>query len=259
MSYNSQKESRKVTWGGSVCVQCLYLHGRPVLQLHLPDQFFRPVLQLHLGYLLVDRTLQCQNRNNTYLSSNKTHFDYCRLVVQYEAVNRDSKRAAKANIKHYSEFCYDKSVSIIPEPAGSSFKFLQGTCVFNSKFSAYYERKTGSISVLSAHFAPQFFSTTTPRYCESYYTQRFATLVGKQHEIDRFSYSDSNIGRGLCSIIPLRVLSGAMKRIVPKNDKGTWHKLRSVAAAAAAAAYGRIKRLNRSNDVPTTTGHRQNP
>ena len=176
---------------------------------------------------------------------------------------------ALPRLKQYSEFCYDKSVSIILEPAGDSFKFLQGTFVFNPKFSAYYESKnwehwcaTGTLrTTVLQHYHS---------YCESYHTQRFATLVGKLHEIDRFSYPDSNIGRGLCSIIPdflaaeypLRILTGAMKRMASTTNKGTWHRLRP---AAAAAAYGRIKRLFRSNDVPTTKHHqmerthRQNP
>ena len=99
------------------------------------------------------------------------------FIVQYEDGNRDSKRAAKAYIKRYSESCFDKPVSIIPEQAGDRFKFLQaqGTFVFNRKFSAYYKRKNRE-----HRCATNTLRTTVLQhchsYCESCHTHRFATL-----------------------------------------------------------------------------------
>jgi hypothetical protein len=190
------------------------------------DMFFASVYD---GKLLRDGTYQFSNRNNVPASSNKRYFDDCRIVVQYERKNKASKQAAKDYISRYAKQCYHESVKIIPEPAGDGFKFLQGTFTFNPKFSARYEGKnwqhwleTGQLKVrLIQHYHS---------YCESYRNQRFATLVGKLHEIQNFSCPLENTWGGLLSIMPdlvfaeypINVIVGAMKRMATKTGYAGW-------------------------------------
>ena len=65
----------------------------------------------------------------------KHHHPPSRAVVQYEKGNATSKAAAQNYIAKYAAGCYDKSVKIIPEPAGRKFYFLQGTFVYSPSVS----------------------------------------------------------------------------------------------------------------------------
>ena len=162
------------------------------------DEFFKSIYD---GTHLVTGEWQYANSANTPLSSNKRYFDDCRLVVQYDSSSRESKAAAQQYIDKYAEVCYHQSVTIIPEPAGSGFSFLQGNFVFNPTFTAFYESKNyqhwiqhGTLKTILLQY---YYS-----YCESYSKQRFVTLVGKLHEIMNFSYPRSQARRGLASILP---------------------------------------------------------
>ena len=212
------------------------------------DMFFASVYD---GRLLRDGTYKYLNTNNAPISSNKRYFDDCRLVVQYDSNSKSSKRKAKNYIRDYAQQCYHHSVKIIPEQEGDSFQFLQGTFVFNPKFRAYYEGKNWqhwlATGKLKTHLIQNYHS-----YCESYRQQRFATLVGKLHEIQNFSYPNSNTWRGLLSIVPdlvsahypVSLIVQAMRRMAWKTGYPGWitniHDLK--------LAYRKVEATSHFND-----------
>jgi site-specific DNA-cytosine methylase len=185
------------------------------------DMFFASIYD---GRLLTNSNFTFGNNHSTPPASNKRYFDDCRLVVQYRKSDPLTKATARRYIDRYAAECYHPSVKIIPEPAGKRFKFLQGTFSFHPTFSCYYEGKNWEhwalTGKLKTRLIQHYFS-----YCESYKRQRFATLVGKFHEIRRFSYPESNVWRGILSIIPdlvfaqypLTIIVGALRRM-------NWHR-----------------------------------
>ena len=157
-----------------------------------------------------------------------------------------AKTAARQYIDRYAKECYHKSVTIIPEPAGSGFSFLQGNFVFNPKFTAFYESKNYQHWIqhgtLKTILLQQYYS-----YCESYSKQRFATLVGKLHEITNFSYPKSQARRGLVSILPdlatagypWSIIAAAMKRMARQTGYNKWYEWIN----PIFEAYNRVKQL----------------
>ena len=185
------------------------------------DMFFASIYD---GRLLTNSTFSFGDSHNTPAASNKRYFDDCRLVVQYRKDAPATKVNAKQYIEQYASGCYHPSVKIIPEPAGKQTKFLQGTFSFYPTFSCYYEGKNWEHWVLTGRLKTRliqhYFS-----YCESYKRQRFATLVGKFHEIQRFSYPESNVWRGILSIIPDLVFAQyPLTSIVGALRRMNWHR-----------------------------------
>lgn len=187
----------------------------------------------HARYLTRSAVLTVDSEE--YIPSiHRRYADDCRIAVPVLAKAAAEKEWALQHFNSYFTDCYDDSTALEEEPVlKSGFEWLQSTFKFSGcKVSVTYKSKNWQSWMLTGRpkcrMAQSYFS-----YSASLTRRKYAVLVGKFHEIFRFSLPKQRARMGVRHAIldivdtkvPRNVVISAANRMFLTTGHKVWQKV----------------------------------